>query len=78
MAVRFLELKVENILSSSENDSNISPLLAISCQFVSTFGIKMRQNWNVIPMLSLWGNHILESRMENGLHRFGKKIFFQF
>ena len=74
----FFESKLENILFNSENDSNISPLLAISCQFVSTFGIKIIKTGKVIPMLSLWEITFFESKLENNLFRFGKKIFFQF
>ena len=58
MEFGFPESKLEHILSSSENDSNISPLLAISCQFVSTFGIKISQNWKSHPYVKSMGNYI--------------------
>ena len=54
----FLVPKLDIILCSSENDSNISPLLAISCQFVSTFGIKISQNWKSHPYVKSMGNYI--------------------
>ena len=57
-----LESKLEHILSSSENESNISPLLAISCQLVSTFGIKISQNWKSLPYVKSMGNYIFRVR----------------
>ena len=52
------ESKVENNLSSSEKDSNLLPLLGESYKFVSTFGIKMSQNWKSHSYVKSMGNYI--------------------
>ena len=76
MAIRSLESKLEHILSSSENDSNIFPLLAISCQFVSTFGIKISQNWKSHPYVKSMGNCVFQVKTRKSFVQIWKENIF--